>query len=183
VRAYTSSKGGTAASIEIARKGLEAAAKDAKDTIWSLLGSDLKGNKGVPYVNGEQITTVYLDLLKEVNKSVADAKAVVEPASAEKKPDGAKGGAGTPAPSEEKRENPDTVIGELGIGKQVAALKSALTLKRVSKPGQRMYQGSRDLKPVMRGFGIAVVTTSLGLLTDKEARKQKVGGEVLCTIY
>jgi small subunit ribosomal protein S8 len=60
--------------------------------------------------------------------------------------------------------------------------KPLLTLKRVSKPGRRIYQGSADLKSVLRGYGIAIITTSKGLLTDKEAKKQKLGGEVLCTI-
>lgn len=60
--------------------------------------------------------------------------------------------------------------------------KPALELKRVSKPGRRAYTSSSDLKPVLQGFGVAVLTTSKGLLTDKEARKQKVGGEVLCTV-
>ncbi len=60
--------------------------------------------------------------------------------------------------------------------------KPPLELKRVSKPGRRAYSSSTDLKPVLQGFGIAVITTSKGLLTDKEARKHKVGGEVLCTI-
>ena len=57
-----------------------------------------------------------------------------------------------------------------------------LTLTRVSKPGQRRYKGSKELRPVLSGFGIAVLTTSNGLMTDKEARAKKVGGEVLCTI-
>ncbi|MEK7218003.1 MAG: 30S ribosomal protein S8 [Patescibacteria group bacterium] len=57
-----------------------------------------------------------------------------------------------------------------------------LTLQRVSTPGRRVYSGARELKPVLQGYGIAVVTTSHGLLTDKEARKRKVGGEVLCTV-
>ncbi len=60
--------------------------------------------------------------------------------------------------------------------------KPSLTLKRVSTPGQRAYSGSKALRPVMQGFGIAVLTTSQGLLTDKEARKKNVGGEILCTI-
>ena len=60
--------------------------------------------------------------------------------------------------------------------------RPALTIKRESKPGRRLYAGSVELKPVLQGFGIAVVTTSKGLLTDKEAREQNVGGEVLCTI-
>ena len=61
--------------------------------------------------------------------------------------------------------------------------KPALTLKRVSTPGRRSYAGFTELRPVMRGFGVAIITTSHGLMTDKEAKKKKVGGEVLCTIY
>jgi small subunit ribosomal protein S8 len=57
-----------------------------------------------------------------------------------------------------------------------------LTLKRQSKPGRRLYSKSTELRPVLRGFGIAVLTTSQGLLTDKEAKAKKIGGEVLCTI-
>lgn len=57
-----------------------------------------------------------------------------------------------------------------------------LTLQRVSKPGRRTYAGHEDIKPVLRGYGIAVLTTSKGLMTDAEARAQKIGGEVLCTI-
>ena len=64
-----------------------------------------------------------------------------------------------------------------------ASDKPVLELKRVSKPGRRAYSSSSELKPVLQGFGIAILTTSKGLLTDKEARKQKVGGEVLCTVY
>jgi len=60
--------------------------------------------------------------------------------------------------------------------------KPALTLKRVSKPGRRVYAGTGELKPVLHGFGIAILTTSQGLMTDVEARKQKIGGEVLCTL-
>ncbi len=57
-----------------------------------------------------------------------------------------------------------------------------LTLKRVSTPGRRVYQRSATLKPILRGYGIAVLTTSKGLMTDAQARKEKVGGEVLCLI-
>jgi len=60
--------------------------------------------------------------------------------------------------------------------------KMTLTLTRASKPGRRTYAGVADLKPVLRGYGIAVLTTSQGLLTDGQAREKKVGGEVLCTI-
>ena len=60
--------------------------------------------------------------------------------------------------------------------------KPPLELKRISKPGRRAYSPTTAIKPILQGFGMAIITTSRGLLTDKEARKQKVGGEVLCTI-
>jgi small subunit ribosomal protein S8 len=62
------------------------------------------------------------------------------------------------------------------------AAKSKLELCRVSTPGRRVYVSAAEMKPVLQGFGIAVITTSKGLLTDKQARAQKVGGEVLCTV-
>ena len=56
-------------------------------------------------------------------------------------------------------------------------------LKKVSKPGRRIYKSVREIKRVKGGYGIAVVSTSKGLMTDKEARKQRVGGEVICEIW
>lgn len=56
-------------------------------------------------------------------------------------------------------------------------------LKRVSKPGRRIYRGYRDLPKVLDGFGIAIISTSQGIMTDHEARKRKIGGEVLCEIW
>ena len=56
-------------------------------------------------------------------------------------------------------------------------------LKRVSKPGLRIYSGSEDMPRVMKGIGTAIVSTSKGVMTDKEARKQHVGGEVLAFIW
>jgi len=56
-------------------------------------------------------------------------------------------------------------------------------LKRISKPGQRIYKKAKELKPVRGGYGIAIISTSKGLMTDKEARKQKLGGEVICEIW
>lgn len=56
-------------------------------------------------------------------------------------------------------------------------------LKKVSKTGQRIYLSSREIKPVMDGYGISIVSTPKGLMTNKEARKQKLGGEVLCEIW
>ena len=57
------------------------------------------------------------------------------------------------------------------------------SLKRVSKPGLRNYCKAKNLPQVMGGMGIAVVSTSKGLLTDRKARKENLGGEVLCYIY
>jgi len=55
-------------------------------------------------------------------------------------------------------------------------------LERISKPGLRKYVGSDKLPRVMNGLGIAIISTSQGLMTDKEAKTQKVGGEVMCYI-
>jgi small subunit ribosomal protein S8 len=56
-------------------------------------------------------------------------------------------------------------------------------LKRVSKPGLRVYSNSKELPRVLGGIGIAIISTSRGIMTDREARKQGVGGEVLCYIW
>lgn len=56
-------------------------------------------------------------------------------------------------------------------------------LQRVSKPGLRQYKGVDDLPRVLNGMGIAIISTSLGVLTDKEAKAKNVGGEVLCYVY
>ena len=56
-------------------------------------------------------------------------------------------------------------------------------LKKVSKQGQQIYSGFRDLKPVKSGHGLAIVSTSQGLMTDKEAKKKKIGGELICEIW
>ena len=56
-------------------------------------------------------------------------------------------------------------------------------LKRVSKPGLRIYAGCEDMPKVMNGLGIAIVSTSKGIMTDKKARALKVGGEVLCFVW
>ena len=56
-------------------------------------------------------------------------------------------------------------------------------LRRVSKPGLRIYTSCEDMPRVMKGLGIAILSTSKGIMTDKEARKEKVGGEVLAFIW
>lgn len=60
------------------------------------------------------------------------------------------------------------------------AIKS---LVRVSKPGMRKYTGYREMPRVINGLGIAIVSTSKGVMTDKEASVEKIGGEVLCYVY
>jgi small subunit ribosomal protein S8 len=55
--------------------------------------------------------------------------------------------------------------------------------KRVSKPGQRIYERVIEMKKVHGGYGISVVSTSKGLMTNKEARKQKLGGEIICKVW
>tara|TARA_R110002050_G_scaffold275879_1_gene420739 strand:- start:3830 stop:4228 length:399 start_codon:yes stop_codon:yes gene_type:complete len=61
-----------------------------------------------------------------------------------------------------------------------AAIRS---LKRISKPGLRSYHGAKDLPRVINGLGVAIISTSKGVMTDKQARKENIGGEVLCQIY
>jgi len=56
-------------------------------------------------------------------------------------------------------------------------------LKRVSKPGRRDYVPAKKVRDVMGGVGLAILSTSKGLLTDKEAKEQGVGGEVVCQIW
>jgi small subunit ribosomal protein S8 len=54
---------------------------------------------------------------------------------------------------------------------------------RISKPGRRTYSGSKDVPSTLGGLGITIVSTSRGILTDRDARSQKVGGEVLCSVW
>ena len=56
-------------------------------------------------------------------------------------------------------------------------------IKRVSKPGRRVYSGASDLRPVLNGLGISIISTSRGVVSDREARQRKLGGEVLCELW
>src|SRR5207302_4873871 len=56
-------------------------------------------------------------------------------------------------------------------------------IERYSRPGRRVYQGYKDVRRVLDGLGIAILSTSKGVMSDREAKKQKVGGEVLCTVW
>ncbi|MEC7159545.1 MAG: 30S ribosomal protein S8 [Bacteroidota bacterium] len=82
----------------------------------------------------------------------------------------------------------ENVIGTQGVIK--IALKYDMNnipviraLKRSSRPGKRNYSASADIPHVLNGLGIAIVSTSKGIMTDKEARAMNVGGEILCEIY
>ncbi len=85
-----------------------------------------------------------------------------------------------------KFENEGTPKGTIKIAlkydpvNKVNAIKG---LKRVSTPGLRKYVGYKEMPKVLNGLGIAIVSTSKGVMTDKEARELKIGGEVLCFIY
>lgn len=56
-------------------------------------------------------------------------------------------------------------------------------LARISKPGRRVYRGADQIKPVLNGLGVYIVSTSKGLLTDHQAREARVGGEILCELW
>ena len=56
-------------------------------------------------------------------------------------------------------------------------------LKRISKPSCRVYAGYNEIPEVLNGYGVNIVSTSKGIMTDREARKQKVGGEIICAVW
>ncbi len=56
-------------------------------------------------------------------------------------------------------------------------------VKRISKPGHRVYRGSKDITRVQGGLGVAIVSTSQGLLADREARRRRLGGEIVCEVW
>jgi small subunit ribosomal protein S8 len=56
-------------------------------------------------------------------------------------------------------------------------------IKRVSKPGRRIYNGVTNLRPILNGLGISIVSTSRGVISDREARQRNLGGEVLCEVW
>ncbi|MDQ3191252.1 MAG: 30S ribosomal protein S8 [Bacteroidota bacterium] len=65
----------------------------------------------------------------------------------------------------------------------VSKIPAIQKIDRISSPGLRKYAGAEDLPRVLNGLGIAIISTSKGLMTDKEARRDKVGGEVICYVY
>lgn len=64
------------------------------------------------------------------------------------------------------------------------AKRAVLTdIQRISKPGRRVYLKSAKLAPVLNGYGVSIVTTSKGVMTDKEAREMNLGGELICNVW
>lgn len=84
----------------------------------------------------------------------------------------------------------DVTTSSEGHGKLTVVLKygrdrssAIMGLRRTSRPGRRVYLGHDDIPKVHNGLGIAILSTSRGLMTDKEARRQKLGGELLCEVW
>jgi len=65
----------------------------------------------------------------------------------------------------------------------VESLAGITGFKRISKPGRRLYAGANKVPPALNGYGITLVSTNRGVLTDKEAREKNVGGELICQIW
>ncbi len=82
---------------------------------------------------------------------------------------------------EEKGENKKNFIVYLKYDKYGDPVIHQIT--RISKPGIRKYVGNEEIKPVMGGMGIAILSTNKGVLTNKKARQMKVGGELICEIW
>lgn len=80
----------------------------------------------------------------------------------------------------EEEGTPRTLVLEL---KYIGQKPRITSLKRESKPGHRMYRQATELPKILNGYGIAVVSTSKGLMTNKEAQTQGIGGEVICSVY
>jgi len=80
-------------------------------------------------------------------------------------------------------EGPQGVL-KIALKYNLRSKKPAIkAIQRVSRPGLRQYIGVDNMPRVLNGLGIAIISTSKGLMTDKEAKKEKIGGEVLCYVY
>lgn len=73
-----------------------------------------------------------------------------------------------------------TLVVTLKYQGKISAIRS---IRRISTPGRRVYSKSSDLKPVLSGQGILILSTSVGLMTHKQARRRKLGGEIVCEVY
>ena len=83
----------------------------------------------------------------------------------------------------EKGKTPKTKALEVELSYRSAGVPRITEIKRISKPGKRVYVSIHELVPVQRGRGVAVLSTPKGIITDKEAKKEKVGGELLFTAW
>ena len=83
-------------------------------------------------------------------------------------------------------ESQDSPIGTIKIALKYDSVDKGNAIKcltRVSRPGLRQYTGYKDMPRVLNGLGIAILSTSQGVMTNKEAKEKKIGGEVLCYVY
>lgn len=80
----------------------------------------------------------------------------------------------------EEGEKIKKLIIELKYNGREAAIQS---IERISKPGHRVYKGAKELPVVLNNYGLAIISTPRGLMTNKQATKEKVGGEIICAIY
>ena len=80
-----------------------------------------------------------------------------------------------------QQELPSSLTVQLKYGRGREA--AIIGLRRASRPGRRFYVGHKDIPQVLNGLGISIISTSRGLLTDRDARKEHVGGEVLCEVW
>lgn len=81
-----------------------------------------------------------------------------------------------------KKEQSSSKMLKITLAKEGNVIKIS-EAKRISKPGRRAYIGYRDIKPVLQGLGIMILSTSRGIMDGQEARKKKLGGEIICEIY
>lgn len=79
-------------------------------------------------------------------------------------------------------ETPSQKFIELSL-KYVDGKSAIVTLERFSKPGRRLYTGYQDIPRVLGGLGLSILTTSKGILKDSDARREKVGGEIICKVW
>ena len=82
--------------------------------------------------------------------------------------------------AEEKKIGHPFIVIKLKYNNKQPAIQH---LKRISKPGRRVYIKNGDIKEILNGFGISILSTPGGLMTNQEAKKQKAGGEIICEVY
>lgn len=82
-----------------------------------------------------------------------------------------------------KKGKRDERLIEIGIAYDAPRVPRVRGMERVSRPSRRVYIGSSEIRPVLQGHGLMILSTPKGLLTDTEARKEHVGGEVICKIW